>query len=99
MARIRTHNRRRKRAMRRERAPARIISRPAWSGAKTWAEAGTPPEQIIDDLRKLSVSVMDPDGVLHGDGEIIAAANAACVRPQDCAPRMREILFGSPPCR
>lgn len=35
-----------------------------------------------------------PDGSLHGEGGVIAAADAYRVRPQDCAPRMRQIIFG-----
>lgn len=35
-----------------------------------------------------------PDGSLQGSGSIIACAGASMVRPQDCAPAMRAILFG-----
>lgn len=40
------------------------------------------------------IVIQAPDGSLHGDGNIIAAADAYRVRPQDCAPRMRQIIFG-----
>lgn len=41
-----------------------------------------------------SVVIEGPDGALRGRGDIIASAAAYRVRPQDCAPRMRRILFG-----
>lgn len=52
------------------------------------------------DTRKIAggkvsrVVVEAPDGSLHGSGNIIAAADAYRLRPQDCAPRMRGIIFG-----
>lgn len=35
-----------------------------------------------------------PDGSLHGQGSVVASADACRVRPQDCAPIMRQMLFG-----
>lgn len=43
---------------------------------------------------RVRVIIEGPDGVLYGQGNIIASANASQVRPQDCAPRLRAALFG-----
>lgn len=44
--------------------------------------------------RERRVVTQDPDGNLHGTGVVIASADASRVRPEDCTPRQREILFG-----
>lgn len=40
------------------------------------------------------VVIEAPDGSLSGNGTIIASADAYRVRPKDCAPIMRGIIFG-----
>lgn len=44
-------------------------------------------------INGVPVVTAGPDG-LHGKGDMIASADAYAVSPQDCAPRMRAILFG-----
>lgn len=44
--------------------------------------------------RPVGVVIEDPDGNLHGEGNVVASAHASKVRIQDCTPRQQEILFG-----
>lgn len=39
------------------------------------------------------IVIEGPDGALHGNGNIVASAHATAWRPQDCAPRLRAIMF------
>lgn len=59
--------------------------------------AETPNKRLAKSGKHSGVIVQAPDGSLHGNGTIIAAADAYRVRPQDCAPRMRQIIFGNKP--
>lgn len=43
----------------------------------------------------MKIVIEDPDGNLHGQGPVVASADANRVRPEDCTPRLREILFGA----
>ena len=40
-----------------------------------------------------NVVIEGPDGRLHGSGPVIASADAWAVRPQDCGPVLRGLLF------
>jgi hypothetical protein len=56
--------------------------------------AENPNKRLAKSGKHSGVIVQGPDGSLHGNGSVIAAADAYTVRPQDCAPRMRQIIFG-----
>lgn len=45
-------------------------------------------------FKPVGVVVEGPDGALHGKGNVIASADAAAWRPQDCAPALRRAMFG-----
>ena len=54
-------------------------------------------ERVFINGNPVRISVMDPDGVIHGAAPIVAAADAYKHRPQDLAPIARAIVFGRRP--
>lgn len=41
----------------------------------------------------IKVSIEAPNGRIIGNGNIVASADASIVRPQDCAPLLRAIIY------
>lgn len=48
---------------------------------------------VVVAAAQIKVAVEAPDGQVHGSAAIVASADACRVRPQDCAPLLRSILF------